>query len=222
MKATRKPKRDKAKSHVQASTSKVVKARSETPARAKRGFKRPSGELDWVIRLVNSLPPDPPQVSLLTEQINTLSPELKAYLDSEYDEAIADEGDSYNAYQRIHAAYAMVLNMNRALRELMREATEDRGIPGDPDDITICFYERIDAGAYLEITKERTVSVRMSPFANAIKGAEIDYIRYCETCGKIFYAGRKNQPCCSVKCAKAQRQKRWRQRFKDGEPAYHK
>ena len=188
----------------------------ETPAKAKRGFKRPSDELDWVIRLVNSLPPNPPQVSLLTEQINTLSGELRAYLDSEYNEEIADGGDSYHAYQRMHGAYSMVLDMNHALRELMREATEDKSIPEDPDDITIYFYERIDAGAYLEITKERTVRVRMSPFANAIKEAKIDYIRYCETCGKIFYAGRKNQHCCTVKCAKAQRQKRWRQNYKAG------
>ena len=216
MKATRKSKRNKAKSQLQASTSEDMVAQSETLAKAKRGFKRPSDELDWVIRLVNSLPPNPPQVSLLTEQINTLSGELRAYLDSEYNEEMADGGDSYHAYQRMHGAYSMVLDMNHALRELMREATEDESIPEDPDDITIYFYEPIDAGAYLEITKERTVRVRMSPFANAIKGAEIDYIRYCETCGKIFYAGRKNQQCCTVKCAKAQRQKRWRQSYKAG------
>jgi hypothetical protein len=216
MKSTKKAKLNKGKSELQASTSKVVDDRSETPAKAKRGFKRPSDELDWVIQMVNALPPNPPQVTALTKQINTLSPDLKAYLDSEYDEAIADEGDSYHAYQRMHGAYAMVLEMNSALRELMREASEDKSTPEDPDDITIYFYERIDAGAYLEITKERTVTVRMSPFAHAIQGAQIDYIRYCETCGKIFYAGRKNQNCCSVKCAKAQRQKRWRQRYRDG------
>jgi len=221
MKATKKAKLDKAKSPLQASTTKIMAASSETLVKAKRGFKRPSEKLDWVIRLVNSLPPNPPKVTLITEQMDTLSPDLKDYLDSEYDEAM-EENDGYGGEERVQSAYAMVLDMNRAIRELMREATEDRARPGDPVDITINFYEPIDAGAYLEITKERTVRVRMSPFANAIKGAEIDYLRYCETCGKIFYAGRKNQPCCTPKCAKAQRQKRWRQRFKNGEPAYHK
>lgn len=222
MKAIKKANPNKVKSELQASTSSAQKGVGETPAKAKRGFKRPSDELKWVIRLVNSLPPNPPQVSSLTKQINTLPPELKAYLDSEYDEEMADEGDSYHAYQRMHAAYSMVLDMNRAIRELMREATEDRSMPEDPDEITIYFYERIDAGAYLEITRERTVSVRMSPFANAIKGVEIDYIRYCATCRNIFYAGRKNQHCCTVKCAKTQRQKRWRQKYRDGESGYHK
>jgi hypothetical protein len=215
MKAMEKPKRNKATSQLQTSTSEVGSSSSETPAKEKRGLKRPSDQLDWVIRLVNALPSNPPQVSSITEQMDTLSPDLKAYLDSEYDEAM-EENDGYGGEERMQSAYAMVLDMNRALRELIREATEDRGKPEDPHDITICFYEPIDAVAYLEITKERTVRVRMSPFANAIKGAEIDYIRYCETCGKIFYAGRKNQHCCTVKCAKAQRQKRWRQRYKEG------
>jgi hypothetical protein len=216
MKATKNPKRDKAKSQLQASTGGAEDVNTETLAKAKRGFKRPSDELEWVIQLVNSLPPDPPQVSLLTKKINTFSPDLKAYLDSEYDEAMADGGDSYDAGQRMHAAYLMVLDMSNALRELMREATEATTIPEDPDDITINFYERIDAGAYLEITNERTVRVRMSPLAQAVQGIEIDYLRYCKTCGKIFFAGRKNQQCCTVKCAKAQRQKRWRQRYKAG------
>lgn len=217
MKATRKPKRDKAKSQLQASTSEVADARSETPARAKRGFKRPSDELDWVIRLVNSLPSNPPKVTLIIEQMDTLSPDLKSYLDSEWDEAMADDDNYYHAKERVQSGYAMVLDMKNALQDLINEANDvfDEGE-------TIYFHEPVNARAYLEITKERTVTVRMSPFAHAIQGVEIDYIRYCETCGKIFYAGRKNQNCCSVKCAKAQRQKRWRQRFKEGEPAYHK
>lgn len=216
MKATRKSKRDKAKSQLQASTDEMMVEKLETPAKAKRGFKRPSDELDWVIRLVNSLPSNPPQVSSITEQMDTLSPDLKDYLDSEYDEAM-EENDGYGGEERMQSAYAMVLDMKNALRDLIDEANEvfDEGE-------TIYFHEPVNAGAYLAITKERTVTVRMSPFAHAIQGAEIDYIRYCETCGKIFYAGRKNQQCCTVKCAKAQRQKRWRQRFKDGEPAYHK
>ena len=214
MKSTRKTKQDKAASELQASTGSY---HAEMPAKPKRGFKRPSEELDWVIRLVNSLPSNPPQVSSIIEQMDTLSPDLKAYLDSEWDEAMADDDGYSGAKERVQSAYAMVLDMKNALRDLINEANEvfDEGE-------TIFFHEPVNAGAYLAITKERTVTVRMSPFARAIQGAEIDYIRYCETCGNIFYAGRKNQQCCTVKCAKAQRQKRWRQRFKEGEPAYHK
>jgi hypothetical protein len=153
--------------------------------------------------------------------MDALSPDLRAYLDSEYEEAM-EAHDGYGGEENVQSAYAMVLNMNRAIRELMREATEATTIPEDPDDITINFYERIDAGAYLEITSERTVNVKASPLAQAVQGIEIDYLRYCETCRKIFFAGRKNQQCCTVKCAKAQRQKRWRQRYRDGETGYYK
>lgn len=211
-----KAKPNEAKSELQASTESANHNTVEMLARIKRGFKRPSEELDWVIRLVNSLPPNPPKVTLIIEQMDTLSPDLKAYLDSEYEEAMKAH-DGYGGEECVQSAYAMVLDMNIALRTLISEADEvfDEGE-------TIYFHEPVDAGAYLEITKERTVRVRMSLLARAIEGAEIDYLRYCETCGKIFYAGRKNQQCCTPKCAKAQRQKRWRQRFKDGEPAYHK
>jgi hypothetical protein len=135
---------------------------------------------------------------------------LKAYLDSEYEEAMAAH-DGYGGEECVQSAYAMVLDMNIALRTLISEANE---VFDERE--TIYFHEPVDAGAYLEITKERTVTVRMSLLARAIEGAEIDYLRYCQTCGKIFYAGRKNQQCCTVRCAKAQRQKRWRQRYRDG------
>lgn len=210
MNSTGKAKPNKAKSELQASTKSANSSTVEMLARGKRGFKRPSDELDWVIRLVNSLPPNPPQVSSITEQMDTLSPDLKAYLDSEYEEAMAAHY-GYGGEECVQSAYAMVLDMNNALRSLISEANEvfEEGE-------TIFFHEPVDAGAYLQITKERTVRVRMSLLARAIEGAEIDYLRYCEMCRKIFYAGRKNQPCCTPKCAKAQRQKRWRQKYKEG------
>ena len=215
MKATQKAKPDKAKTELQASTDPPQRSASETPAKPKRGFKRPPDKLDWIIRLVNSLPSSPPQVTSIPKRMDDLQPELRAYLDSEYESAMLDD-DGYHAVERMQSAYLMVLDMNEALRQLMREANEVS------DEETTYFHQPVDAGAYLEITRERTVRVRMSQLAQAIEGIEIDYLRYCDMCRKIFYAGRKNQQCCTPKCAKAQRQKRWRQRYKDGETGYYK
>jgi hypothetical protein len=151
--------------------------------------------------------------------MNSLPEDLRDYLEEvrskelEYDEP---DHSVHHAWQMMEWEYLKIREAQDALHNLMREANEVS------NEETIYFHEPVDAGAYLEITRERTVRVRMSPFAQAIEGAEIDYLRYCETCGNIFYAGRKNQPCCTPKCAKAQRQKRWRQRFKNGEAAYHK
>jgi hypothetical protein len=213
MKSIEKAKLDKGGSGLQASTDSTQATGGETPAKPKRGFKRPRPELEQIIRAVNLLPAAPPPLPLTTDRMNSLPEELRDYLEEvrskelEYDEP---DHSAHHAWQIMEWAYLQIREAEDALHNLMREANEVS------NEETIYFHEPVDAGAYLEITKERTVRVRMSPFAQAIEGAEIDYLRYCEMCRKIFYAGRKNQHCCSVKCAKAQRQKRWRQRYKEG------
>ena len=210
MKATKKAKPNKGRSELQASTNSKQRGMQETPAKSKRGFKRPRPELEEIIRLANLLPDSAPPLPLTDERINSLPPELNDYLTKEYEAQYAESEDYTHSWAYMEWQYKEIVEARDALRQLMREAQEVS------DEETIYFHESIDAGAYLLISKERTVKVQMSPFALAIKGAEIDYLRYCETCRKIFYAGRKNQPCCSPKCAKAQRQKRWRQRYKEG------
>jgi hypothetical protein len=219
MKSTEKAKRDNVASELLASTDLQSGITKETPARVKRGFKRPRPELEEIIRLVNLLPADPPPAPLNADRMNSLPEELRDYLEEVHSaELESDESDhsAHHAWQMMEWEYLEIRAARENLRQLIREANEVS------DEETFYFHEPVDAGAYLEITTERTVRVRMSILARAIEGAEIDYLRYCEMCRKIFYAGRKNQQCCTPKCAKAQRQKRWRQRYKDGEPAYHK
>ena len=191
-------------------------SRNETPVKERRGLKRPRPELDGIIRVVNLLPDPPPELPLTVEQVNDFPLELKESLDAAYDAAFDYSGSTTHAWEVMEWQYKEIVETREALRQLMCEAHEIS------DEQTFYFHESIDARAYILVGDDRRVKVQMSSFARAIQGAEIDYLRSCQTCDNIFYAGRKNQNCCSVKCAKAQRQKRWRQRFKDGEPAYHK
>lgn len=216
MKSIEKAKPNKGKSELQASTDSTQQLQGEMPARPKRGFKRPRPELDEIIRVINLLPDDPPPLPLTIEQANSLPSELNEYLNQVYENQFEHSESDTHSWDYMEWEYKQILEARESLRQLMREATEVS------DEETIYFHDSIDARAYLLISKERKVSVQMSPFAQAIEGAEIDYLRYCEMCGKIFYAGRKNQQCCTPKCAKARRQKRWRQRYKEGEAAYHK
>jgi hypothetical protein len=216
MKAIKKAKPNKVKTELQASTDSVQKGVEEMPAKPKRGFKRPRPDLEEIIRLVNLLPDNPPPLPLTIERANALPRELNEYLMNEYDAQFAESESDTHSWDYMEWQYTEIVEDRDALRQLMREAHEVS------DEETIYFHESIDARAYISISTDRRVKVEKSSFARAIEGAEIDYLRYCETCRKIFYAGRKNQQCCSVKCAKAQRQKRWRQSFKAGEPAYHK
>ena len=65
------------------------------------------------------------------------------------------------------------------------------------------------------VVNDGRVDFELSWFGRVIQGAEFDYIRQCEikTCGRIFYAGRKDQHCCTVQCAKKLRQQKWRSNY---------
>ena len=216
MKSMEKAKLNNGEVELQASTDPARQIIRETPAKTKRGFKRPLPELEQIIRVVNLLPANPPPLPLTTERANSLPTPLREYLNQLY-EAQFDESQNYHhSWEYMEWQYREIVEAREALQQLMREATEIS------DEETFYFHDSIDARAYLSISQDRRVRVEMSSFARAVAGIEIDYLRNCQTCGNIFYAGRKNQQCCTVKCAKAQRQKRWRQRFKDGDPAYHK
>jgi hypothetical protein len=52
------------------------------------------------------------------------------------------------------------------------------------------FLKRVGAG------KEARATYAGDPISDALLGAEIHYIRRCETCGKFFYAQRDNQETC--------------------------
>ena len=56
------------------------------------------------------------------------------------------------------------------------------------------------------------------------KKKEIGYLRECEAenCGLFFFAGRHDQRGHSKSCANKIRKQEWRERFRKGEPSYHK
>src|SRR5262249_30341087 len=49
--------------------------------------------------------------------------------------------------------------------------------------------------------------------ADALEGVEADRIRRCPICGKIYWAGRKDQPACKKSCVQALRVRRWREKY---------
>ena len=47
-----------------------------------------------------------------------------------------------------------------------------------------------------------------------LDGLDADRIRLCD-CGHVFWAKRKDQPCCGKTCANARRVKNWREKYPD-------
>ena len=53
----------------------------------------------------------------------------------------------------------------------------------------------------------------VDPLIEALKGAEACRIRICPICGAIYWAARKDQPCCGKRCGKIRRTRRWRGKY---------
>lgn len=51
------------------------------------------------------------------------------------------------------------------------------------------------------------------PVLAALEGIRVVTLRNCPVCKKFFLARRKDQPCCSPKCAHILRTKRWREEY---------
>jgi hypothetical protein len=53
------------------------------------------------------------------------------------------------------------------------------------------------------------------PLLHALEGVELTRIRECPICGKLFWAGRIDQACCTKGCAGIRRTRLWRGNYPD-------
>jgi len=76
-------------------------------------------------------------------------------------------------------------------------------------------FIQYDPGAFLNlrVNEKGLIEVGLGEIASALASAEADRIRECDICGRIFWAGRSDQKCCTPKCAKVLRTRRWRAKY---------
>src|SRR5262249_14175338 len=65
----------------------------------------------------------------------------------------------------------------------------------------------------LTLDNEGRVTFELTKLGKCILGVEMHRIRQCPICDKIYWAERKDQPCCSKSCAGALRTRRWRENY---------
>jgi hypothetical protein len=67
----------------------------------------------------------------------------------------------------------------------------------------------------LRLDSQGRIRLMPSSFLKALEGVEADRIRECKSpnCGRIYWAGRVDQPCCGKTCANARRVRTWRERY---------
>jgi hypothetical protein len=98
-----------------------------------------------------------------------------------------------------------------AIRVVLRTiARKDKSSLGAEDLLIGSHLEDFVSGRADQDGKFR---IQYHPLLRALEGVELARIRECPICGKIFWAGRKDQICCKTKCAKIRRTRRWRERY---------
>jgi hypothetical protein len=81
--------------------------------------------------------------------------------------------------------------------------------------------EQIPIGGLIEnsvsahLDEDGRIRIEHSPLLRALDGIDVARIRECSIDHKIFWASRVDQTCCTTRCAKVRRTRRWRQRYLD-------
>jgi hypothetical protein len=118
--------------------------------------------------------------------------------------------------------YNFVRDAREALQQIVHLSSlsaEQRGVESWFNPLLLSSYL---PRAPIHINEEGIITVKKDAFLEAIDEVEVARIRECQNknCGRLFWAGRINQPCCSPECAHAYRNQRYRARYRDPEDAY--
>ena len=168
-------------------------------------------KLGDLIRLVNLLPTgtEPPP-DILTFYMDTGSSEAQDWL-KEYKRAIAQLPDGIQAFigpinwktiSSAYSRYSLLLDARDIFRQIASgQINQGVALPGT------------QVLAKLDTDKEGRITIKPTPLADALAGVEATRIRECPVCGNIYWAGRKDKPCCSASCNTRRRVRQWRKRY---------
>jgi hypothetical protein len=96
----------------------------------------------------------------------------------------------------------------RAAREMLRAfANEGKDSPKSKE---IKLRHIHEALVNIRADERGRIQFSHGPIMDALRGVEVARIRLCPICGKIFWAGRLDQRCCSGKCSHVRRTRLWR------------
>src|SRR5215213_720139 len=76
--------------------------------------------------------------------------------------------------------------------------------------------DRLPGSAYIRLNSTGIITVSRDLFSDAVDEVEASRIRECDACNRIFWAGRIDQKCCSVKCNHTRHSRRTRVMYQQG------
>lgn len=78
------------------------------------------------------------------------------------------------------------------------------------------FMFPLETSGTITVNEHGVVEISHDRFAAAVDGVDATLIRECQNCQRIFWAGRKDKNSCSAACAHVLRNRRYRERYKEG------
>jgi hypothetical protein len=108
-------------------------------------------------------------------------------------------------YEEIQQAHERLRVIVRLVREAEESKITNKPPPFRPFALPIETFIFLDDQGRLRVS--------MDDFAAAVRNIEAWRIRNCANCKRFFWAGRKDQKCCSKKCNGAYRVRRFREAY---------
>ncbi len=102
------------------------------------------------------------------------------------------------------------------IRESRDKLRKIVGLASRPDDFFAFFMFPLRSSGTIRVDKEGIVRISNDRFAEAVEGIDATLVRECEICKRIFWAGRRDKSACSTSCAHALRNRRYRERYRQG------
>ncbi len=112
-------------------------------------------------------------------------------------------------HETIDEAYGKVYFFSQTIDLIRKIADLNRANDGSP------FSYSIETTLILKTDDKGRFINSPPPLLEALEGVEVARIRACQFCGKVFWAGRIDQSCCSHQCAGNLRARRWRERYEE-------
>lgn len=101
----------------------------------------------------------------------------------------------------------------REAREKLQSLTRMINKPGSLAAHIADLMNPIRTSGTISLDKDRRIKISNDRFAEAVEDVEVDRLRTCPECKRIFWAGRITQTCCSKPCGNKMRVRRWRENY---------
>lgn len=121
-----------------------------------------------------------------------------------------DEIDTKYAEYHAMALYTIIRQARENLRVIIEITSKNLGMVERYGKSAL-----IKMHATIQVDDEGIIRVVRDQFAAAVEDVEANRIKECAICRRIFWAGRITQQACSVACAHALRNRRYRAKYKE-------